>query len=399
MPKTIQKTYLWLGMVVIYFWIELSIIQPQPWWTNYFYYIKPIGAFILIAVLCSRPKIKKRITLRTQGDAKLYAFFAASAYLVSFFMFGIIDGFAGNPYDTSFKGIVINLISTVPIYAVMELLRQELLGHADRKNSLHLQLMVTVVFGLACLNWKEIGNADLAQLEGVVKLLATAVIPEFIKQYYLCILVTSAGVTWSLLTQVAMVCGVYFFPVLPDLKWITQALLNILFPLFAAVGLGNAVTIKENRDKRIAKEEGSLTTWLLTCIASIVMVWFSVGIFPVYPTVVLTGSMEPVYNPGDMLLLKRAQTQSLQIGDVIQYQSGSINIIHRIIDMNEEGSFITQGDNNNAADQEPVKSEQVKGIVVSAVPKVGLPVLLMRSADKTELNEVKQNFEVGADKK
>lgn len=399
MHRSLKAAMLILILTIIYFALEFVLIQPQSWWTSYFYYVRPLMAMVLVTLLMRQPKTKRKISLRTQGDAKLYAFFAACAYLISFFMFGIIDGYAGNPYDTSIKGIMINLISLLPLYALFELLRNEILGRADKRYEVKLKYAVIVVFALAWLNWKAILAVDIHSTEALVKLIATTIIPEFVKQYYLCVLVTTAGVGWALMTQIAMTCGIFFFPVLPDLKWITEALLNNLFPLFSAVGLGNAVLIKENRGKRIAKEEGSLTTWLLTCMVSIAMVWFSVGIFPVYPTVVLTGSMEPVYYPGDMLMLKRTTIDQLRIGDVVQYQSGSISIIHRIIAIQGDGSLITQGDNNNAADIEPVKAEQIKGRVLSAVPKLGMPVLLMRAADKTELNEVKQNFEVGEEKK
>lgn len=398
MNKSLKAAVLILILTIIYFALEFTFLQSQSWWTAYFYYIRPVIALSLVAFLLKRPKTKKQIALRTQGDAKLYAFFAGCAYLISFFMFGIIDGYAGNPYDTSIKGIFINLVSLLPLYYLFECLRNEILGRADKRHQNRLLYAVVIVFACAWLNWKAILAVDIHSTEALVKLLATTVVPEFIKQYYLCVLVTTAGVEWAFMTQLAMTCGIFFFPVLPDLKWITEALLNNLFPLFSAVGLGNAVLIKENRGKRIAKEEGSLTTWLLTCMLSIAMVWFSVGVFPLYPTVVLTGSMEPVYYPGDMLMLKRTAIDQLKIGDVVQYQSGSISIIHRIIAIQADGSLVTQGDNNNAADIEPVKAEQIKGKVLSAVPKLGMPVLLMRSADKTELNEVKQNFEVGEEK-
>lgn len=83
--------------------------------------------------------------------------------------------------------------------------------------------------------------------------------------------------------------------------------------------------------------------------------------------VVLSGSMEPVYSPGDLLVVKKAD--HYQIGDIVVYQTGQNLVVHRIIDQN--GTMVTtQGDANNAPD-EPFPQERIKGISVGCIPLVG----------------------------
>lgn len=89
---------------------------------------------------------------------------------------------------------------------------------------------------------------------------------------------------------------------------------------------------------------------------------------------VLTGSMEPTYRPGDMVIT--VPQDHYGMGDVITFQpiSGDPMLItHRIVAYRTgpEGiSYITQGDANGHDDQ-PIFHEQVRGKVLYHVPLVG----------------------------
>lgn len=95
------------------------------------------------------------------------------------------------------------------------------------------------------------------------------------------------------------------------------------------------------------------------------------------PLTVLTGSMQPVLEPGDVAVVRPVDTERLQIGDVITFQAESGNpqlTTHRIVGvvLTTDGvRYKTRGDANGAADPVPVKPEQVKGEVWYSVPLVG----------------------------
>lgn len=75
---------------------------------------------------------------------------------------------------------------------------------------------------------------------------------------------------------------------------------------------------------------------------------------------VLSGSMEPTFSEGAILLVKK--TQKVKIGDIIVYQSGKDLIVHRIVDM-QGNIIIAKGDANEKADQ-PFRNSDVRGRVV-----------------------------------
>lgn len=89
---------------------------------------------------------------------------------------------------------------------------------------------------------------------------------------------------------------------------------------------------------------------------------------------VLSGSMEPTYSPGDMVISVPQETYA--VGDAVTFQpeSGDPTLItHRIVGhrTGDEGvSYVTRGD-ANGHDDEPIIHEQVMGKVIYHVPFVG----------------------------
>ncbi len=95
------------------------------------------------------------------------------------------------------------------------------------------------------------------------------------------------------------------------------------------------------------------------------------------PMTILTGSMQPTYPPGTLIIVKPIDTADIRIGDPITYQieSGKPAVVtHRVIAIattDGDTTFTTQGDNNTAADAKPVQPLQVRGTVWYAVPYIG----------------------------
>jgi len=73
---------------------------------------------------------------------------------------------------------------------------------------------------------------------------------------------------------------------------------------------------------------------------------------------ILTGSMQPTANPGDVFLTQLYRAVDLQPGDVITIsnQTTGIYYSHRIVDVRDFNGairIITKGDANNSVDRDP----------------------------------------------
>jgi signal peptidase len=121
----------------------------------------------------------------------------------------------------------------------------------------------------------------------------------------------------------------------------------------------------------------------LTAVATLV-----VGpMLGLYRTVtVLSGSMRPTFNPGDMIVVSPEPMRDLRVGEVITFQiptAGHPVETHRVVSILRTGTepiVRTQGDANNTAD--PWQAE-LHGTTLwryrLRLPAFGYPLLLLRS--------------------
>ncbi|WP_165640239.1 signal peptidase I [Klenkia brasiliensis] len=119
-----------------------------------------------------------------------------------------------------------------------------------------------------------------------------------------------------------------------------------------------------------------LATWIV--LPTLVLGW--------HPTLVTSGSMEPVVSPGDVVVLRDAGTAGLDVGTVVLYDlPGTGRVLHRVVAVQDDGTYVVQGDANPAPDAAPVRPDQVRGAAVLEVPFIGLPSLWVERGDTTSL--------------
>jgi len=124
---------------------------------------------------------------------------------------------------------------------------------------------------------------------------------------------------------------------------------------------------------------GGISWALLIIVAALAIIVIVVpAVTGARPYTILTGSMEPQYPPGTLVVVRGVDPAEIAIGDVITYQlrSGEPEVVtHRVVavqvDAAGEQTFVTQGDANNSADADPVRDVQVVGRLWYAVPYIG----------------------------
>jgi signal peptidase len=93
--------------------------------------------------------------------------------------------------------------------------------------------------------------------------------------------------------------------------------------------------------------------------------------------IVLTGSMAPAINVGDVIVTVPITQKTPQIDDVIAYQAKRFNgenvavFSHRIIGGDIENGFIVKGDANKSPDPQKPKAADILGVVLFTIPFVG----------------------------
>ena len=100
------------------------------------------------------------------------------------------------------------------------------------------------------------------------------------------------------------------------------------------------------------------------------------SIFGFKAMTVLTGSMSPEINPGDLVIVRNIkESNALKVGDTVTYKNrDNILITHRVLEVNNSDglkTYITKGDANPVADVEPVTQGQLEGTYITQIPYLG----------------------------
>lgn len=85
---------------------------------------------------------------------------------------------------------------------------------------------------------------------------------------------------------------------------------------------------------------------------------------------VLSGSMEPEFYPGDIVIVKSKNKSELKVNDIVTFIDDGDIVTHRIMKETEEG-YITKGDNNDVEDATTLQNENIIGEVLMDIPKLG----------------------------
>lgn len=90
--------------------------------------------------------------------------------------------------------------------------------------------------------------------------------------------------------------------------------------------------------------------------------------------VISSGSMEPTLNIGDIVIIKETKQEQISKGNIITFRKDGYNITHRINDIIEkdgEKYYQTKGDKNTTNDADLVKYEEIEGVYVFKIDKIG----------------------------
>lgn len=388
-----EKSIILISLMLLLYCLENSSLSKILGNFNFNYIIKPILWVGLICLVWSFRRIRPKGKLRLRNFTYIWAGSFGIMYIMISLLGGLVDGLGKSPYDHSLFGIFTNIIFVGSALVGREYIRSYLVNSHTRKENYLIFILVAVFFTLTSILVTNFTN--IKDNLGLVKFFAQYIGPRFAENIFATYLVYIGGPVASIIYLTVTEGFHWLSPILPDLKWITTALIGTLSPVFFMMTF-QTIYKDMSKEKRVNEEEENPLGWIFTSIISISIIWFSVGVFPVYPSVIVTGSMEPEIKVGDVILVEKIsdieEINALEIGDVIQFKREDILISHRIIDIEEDKEkgirFETKGDNNTGADIERVEVENVKGKIIKTIPKVGYPTLIMKKKDDTPLDDI-----------
>jgi signal peptidase I len=93
--------------------------------------------------------------------------------------------------------------------------------------------------------------------------------------------------------------------------------------------------------------------------------------------IVLTESMQPTINPGDIVLSLNPERLPPKVGDVVTYTgrrfdgTAVASFTHRVMSGDAQSGFVMKGDNNPAPDTQQPTLADISGVVFYTIPLIG----------------------------
>jgi signal peptidase I len=130
--------------------------------------------------------------------------------------------------------------------------------------------------------------------------------------------------------------------------------------------------------QRSALYGGGTVSMLLISMACSLSLWIVLpwAFLGWSPTLVTSGSMEPLVTPGDVVMVRPVAEAELVPNMVVLYDRADTGrVLHRVLQVMPDGTFRTGGDANTSPDTSFVRAEDMVGTAVLAVPWIGRPSL------------------------
>lgn len=351
---------------------------------TYFLVLKGTAAYIIPSVLWVFTFILaypyRRSSTLSSFQFKVIVASLAAFSIVANFVGGLATNLGKTPYTLEPIPLVFNLFYGVSRALAFEYTRGIIVAKFLKgKNGIGIVLRFIVIssfFTLLILNpYRVLGLENAIE---AIKFLNMTVFPVFIENILLTQIVYMSNPSTSLIYRLVKIGFLYTSPILPDLPWTLKSTLNIAVVLISLIVLGSLDTTK--RFTGLSREDRIDLKGYLWVIPVIILLLLFSGFFGVKPYVVVSGSMEPTLNIGDIVFIGKTSFNDVKVSDIVAYYDGNNIVVHRVVKIKNDDGKVTlklKGDANDNIDPIDVTKELFIGSVVFKVPKLGLvPIYL-----------------------
>ena len=179
--------------------------------------------------------------------------------------------------------------------------------------------------------------------------------------------------------RVVMAVYPYVLPRKPHMPDAMLAFFTVVFPLVLLYFIQSMYA----RHRKAAPRRGRVWQVASTVLCGLAMTAFVMLIscrFQYGLLVIASESMTGAINKGDALVYERYDTQPLQDGQIIVFQSGNTRVVHRISRIERINGSLqihTKGDANEAEDFGFITTSDVVGIQTTTIKYLGYPTVWM----------------------
>ena len=373
MQKSIKVT---IGIIILIFIytilasFNLSINISK----TYLYIINPI--FFISTAIFLRITLGKSLEKRKlKKEIFNYTLVAVLFYIIIYMVSGLVVTFGKNPYVTNLKGVLVNFWIFGTIIIAKEYIRFKLINNVYEKDKIKIAVLISIVYIFFEMEFQRFLYTQYS-ISYIISEIGRSLIPLIARNLLASYISIYAGYTSAVMYEFSTKMYIWIAPILPNFPWIMTALIETIIPIILFMYIRY---IKSKNDiYKSRKELESLDPRsVIPFIALVILaVWFATGVFPIRPVAIASGSMEKELCVGDIAIIKKCNSNDVEVGDIIEYQMEGFTVIHRVIEKKQRNGmfyFTTKGDNNKEKDALEVSRRSINRKMCFKNKILGIP--------------------------
>ncbi len=372
-------------LIILFFGLLGSVKLVRDINIIYLYIINPIF-WIGLSVLLHNLLGKNFENRKFKKEIMEYTIIATLVFIIVYMLSGLFVTFGQNPYNTTPIGLLNNLWIFGTVLVAKEFVRYKLINNTYEKDKKKIAIMITVIYVIIDIEFTRFIGTNITVFS-IVKYFIQSIIPNIAKNVLFSYIALNGTYIASVIYQ--LVTNLYYWisPILPNAPWVMTAIIDTTIPVILFLYIRyvkNKLDIFKNRENIINSNPRNIIPLV---VAIILAIWFAIGIFPIKPIAIASGSMEDELYVGDIAIIQKCNANDVNVGDIIEYQMEGYTIVHRIIEKtqrNGEFYFVTKGDSNNAPDKEEVRENQLIGKVIFKIRYLGYPAIWLHIVQENE---------------
>ena len=344
-------------------------------------YVLPFILFICDVIfffVLGFEKSNKRLNKIVDFDIFMFSM----VFLILYYLFGIIIGYAESNNYLTLYGLTIFIIPTTLKIVFKEHLRNSLLTKSGNNKFLIIYtvllfIMIDILPALSILN--------MSNMHDIFIYTALVLLPSITFNIFATYTNIKVGYKPVIIYLLIFSLYRYIIPIVPDPNEYLKAIIDFVLPILILFKVRKNVIKYSDKDKEIDRnyKKSAIILLIIPIILTTIIIYFVSGYFKYYALAIASGSMHPVFDRGSVVITEQVNDKydnynKLKEGEIIAFKAEKNIVVHRlirIVNAGDEVYYYTKGDANKEEDDYLIKKENIIGIVRFKIPYIGYPTV------------------------
>ena len=344
-------------------------------------YVLPFILFIcdlIFFLVLGSEKSNKRLNKIIDFDVFMFLM----VFLILYYLFGIIIGYAKSNNYLTLYGLTVFIIPTILKIVFKEHLRKLILTKSGNNKFLitYTVLLFIMIDILPALSMLKMSN-----MHDVFIFIALVLLPSITFNISATYINMKVGYMPVIIYLLIFSLYQYVVPIVPNPSEYLKAIIDFILPILILFKVRKIVNKYSDEDKEIDRnyKKSAIILLIIPIILTIIIIYFVSGYFKYYALAIASGSMNPIFDRGSVVITEQVNEKydnynKLKEGEIIAFKAEKNTVVHRlirIVNVGDEIFYYTKGDANKKEDDYLIKKENIIGIVKFTIPYIGYPTV------------------------